>query len=117
MSDLLDRYLACWNAADAEERRRLLQQHWSDDCRYVDPLVDVPGRAGVDAAIAAVHEQFPGFVFTAVGPADAHHDVARFQWGLGPAGAEPVVIGFDVVTTDADGRIRTVTGFLDRVPN
>jgi len=116
MSDLLDHYLACWNATDAGERWHLLQQHWADDCRYVDPLADVQGRAAVDATIAAVQEQFPGFVFTPAGPVDAHHDVARFQWGLGPAGADPVVIGFDVVTTDADGRIRTVTGFLDRIP-
>ena len=116
MSDLIDRYLAGWNATDAGERWRLLQQHWSDDCRYVDPLVDVQGRAALDATIAAVHEQFPGFVFTPAGAVDAHHDVARFTWGLGPAGGDPVVIGFDVVTTDSDGRIRTVTGFLDRVP-
>ena len=117
MSDLIDRYLAAWNATDAGERWQLLQENWSDDCRYVDPMADVQGRAALDATIAAVQEKFPGFVFTPVGAADAHHDVARFQWGLGPAGAEPIVIGFDVVTTDADGRIRTVTGFLDRVPN
>ena len=117
MSDLLDRYLACWNATDPDERWELLRQHWAEDCRYVDPLADVQGRAALDATIAGVHQQFPGFAFTPVGPVDAHHGVARFQWGLGPAGAEPVIVGFDVVTTDADGRIRTVTGFLDRVPN
>lgn len=116
MSDLLDRYLACWNATDPDTRWELLRQQWTDDARYVDPLVDVRGRAALDATIAAVHDQFPGFVFTPAGPVDAHHDVARFTWGLGPEGAEPVVIGFDVVTTDADGRIRSVTGFLDRVP-
>ena len=42
--------------------------------------------------------------------------MVRFGWGLGPYGAEPVVLGFDVVTTDADGRIATVVGFLDKVP-
>ena len=57
-----------------------------------------------------MQEQFPGFVFTPVGPVDAHHQVARFSWGLGPAGADPIVIGFDVITTDADGRIDTVVG-------
>jgi len=117
MSDLIDHYLACWNATDPEQRWELLQQHWSDDCRYVDPLADVQGRAALDATIGAVQQQFPGFVFTPAGPIDAHHDVARFTWGLGPEGAEPIFIGFDVVTTGADGRIRTVTGFLDRVPN
>lgn len=116
MSDLRERYLACWNATDAENRRALLAEHWTQDAAYVDPLVEVSGLDALDATIAAVHEQFPGFVFTAVGPVDAHHDVARFGWGLGPAGSEPVVVGFDVVLTGADGRISAVAGFLDRVP-
>ncbi len=47
---------------------------------------------------------------------DAHHRQARFNWGLGPEGAEPVVIGFDVAVTGEDGRIVAVLGFLDKVP-
>jgi hypothetical protein len=47
---------------------------------------------------------------------DAHHQQARFTWGLGPDGAEPLVVGFDVAVTDGDGRLRTVLGFLDKVP-
>ena len=117
MSDLLENYLACWNETDAAARRALIDEHWSDEPSYVDPLVDIRGRDALDATIAAVHAQFPDFVFTAVGRVDAHHDVARFGWGLGPAGAEPVVIGFDVVRTDAEGRIAGVAGFLDRVPS
>lgn len=116
MSDLRERYLATWNATDADARRGLLAEHWAEGAAYVDPLVQIAGVDAVDATIAAVHQQFPGFVFTPVGPVDAHHDVARFGWGLGPAGAEPVVIGFDVVITGVDGRIRSVVGFLDRVP-
>ena len=117
MSDLIDRYLACWNATEPEARWNLLLEHWADDASYVDPVVDVHGRAALDATIAAVQEQFPTFVFTPVGAVDAHHDVARFGWGLGPEGGEPVIVGFDVVTLEDTGRIRSVVGFLDRVPN
>lgn len=116
MSDLLTTYLACWNETDADARRALIDEHWSEGATYVDPLAEVAGQDAVAATIGAVQSQFPGFVFTPVGEADAHHDQARFRWGLGPAGAEPVVIGFDVVVTDADGRIESVLGFLDRVP-
>jgi hypothetical protein len=43
--------------------------------------------------------------------------VARFRWGLAPEGAgEPVVIGFDVAVVAEDGRLRSVLGFLDKVP-
>ena len=116
MSDLITNYLACWNETDAQARRALLNKHWSPSATYVDPLVEVAGHDDLNAAIGAVQSQFPGFVFTPVGDVDAHHDQARFQWGLGPADAEPVIIGFDVVVTDADGRFEHVLGFLDRVP-
>lgn len=114
--DVAEAYLATWNATDRQERRRLLDGHWSDEATYVDPMAAVEGRDGVDALVAGVQEQFPGFVFTLHGDVDAHHDQLRFRWGLGPAGADPVVIGFDVVVLDDDHRIREVRGFLDVVP-
>lgn len=117
MSDLVTPYLACWNETDAQTRRLLVDRYWTDTPRYVDPMAEATGRDAVIATIAAVQEQFPGFVFSPVGDVDAHHNQARFQWGLGPEGAEPVVIGFDVVVTDDEGRIDQVLGFLDRVPD
>jgi hypothetical protein len=35
---------------------------------------------------------------------------------LGPADGEAPIAGFDVAIVDADGRLREVRGFLDRVP-
>jgi hypothetical protein len=116
MSDLIERYLACWNETDATARRGLIAENWSDLPSYTDPLADVQGRDAIDATIAAVQAQFPGFIFTSAGPVDAHHQQARFTWGLGPAGSEPIILGFDVVTIDDMGRIDTVLGFLDKVP-
>lgn len=116
MSDLVTNYLACWNEDDTDARRALIDQHWTETATYVDPMAEVTGREALNATIGAVRQQFPGFVFTPVGDVDAHHNQARFQWGLGPAGVEPVVVGFDVVVTDADGRFERVLGFLDRVP-
>jgi hypothetical protein len=113
---LADRYLAAWNQTDPAARRALVEELFTEDVRYTDPLADVEGRAALDATIAAVQEQFPGFVFRLAGPADAHHDQVRFTWHLGPEDGEPPVTGSDVAVTDGDGRIRTVLGFLDRVP-
>lgn len=115
MNHVVDAYLATWNAAPAE-RTRLLAEHFSPELTYTDPLAQVAGHDGLHALVDGVHAQFPGFVFTPVGAVDGHHDRIRFQWGLGPEGAEPAVIGFDVVVLDEDGRIRDVHGFLDRVP-
>ncbi|MFI7597905.1 nuclear transport factor 2 family protein [Actinoplanes sp. NPDC049681] len=114
MSDfdaVVTRYLQAWNETDPAERRATIEEVFAADVRYVDPLAAVAGREALDGLIGAVQQRFPGLTFTPGGTADAHHDQGRFTWHLGPD-----VTGFDVVELDADGRIRTVLGFLDRVP-
>jgi len=115
MSDIVEQYLATWNA-EGTERETLLAEHWSTEVTYVDPLAEVRGTAAVGAMIDSVQAQFPDYVFSQASEADAHHRQLRFTWGLGPESEEPVVVGFDVVVLDEDGRIRDVRGFLDRVP-
>ncbi|MFC5911103.1 nuclear transport factor 2 family protein [Streptacidiphilus monticola] len=116
LQDLAERYLAAWNETDPAARRKLIDETWAEDGSYTDPLVEARGRDAIDATLAAVQGEFPGFVFRLAGPVDAHHHIARFTWELGPAGEEPLVLGFDVLAADEEGRIATVLGFLDRVP-
>ncbi|MEU4573212.1 nuclear transport factor 2 family protein [Nonomuraea sp. ATR24] len=115
-NELVQRYLAAWNETDAAARRAALEEVFAEDAGYTDPLVSVRGIDGLDATIAAVQAQFGGLVFSLGGAVDAHHDIARFTWHLGPEGAEPVAVGFDVAVFGADGRISQVLGFLDKVP-
>ncbi|MBM9466970.1 nuclear transport factor 2 family protein [Nakamurella sp. YIM 132084] len=115
MVEAADAYLATFNAA-GPQRTELLTRHWSPSATYTDPLAEVAGHDGIAALIDGVQAQFPGAVFSRLGEPDAHHRQLRFRWGLGPDGAEPVVVGFDVLVLDEDGRIRDVLGFLDRVP-
>ena len=105
MHEIIERYIACWNQTDPGLRRKLIDEVWAADASYTDPLGEAIGREAIDATIAAVQEQFPGFSFTLLGPVDTHHHQARFTWGLGPGGVEPVVVGFDVaVAGDDDAR-------------
>jgi hypothetical protein len=39
----------------------------------------------------------------------------RFSWHLVPSGGEPIALGIDFATLSEDGRLREVTGFLERV--
>jgi hypothetical protein len=115
--DLAQRYIDTWNETDPTARRAAVDQLYSEDAHYVDPVAVAEGREAIAATIGAVQGQFPGFVFRLAGPVDAHHDQARFGWELGPAGQEAPIVGFDVAVTDASGRIQTVLGFLDKVPS
>ncbi|MEU1311530.1 nuclear transport factor 2 family protein [Streptomyces cinnamoneus] len=111
------RYFEAWNAVDAESRAKAVALAWSEDGAYTDPLADVRGHEQVAAVIGAAREQFAGFEFRWDGVVDGHHDTARFSWELvSVADGSAPVAGFDVITLAEDGRIRTVLGFLDRVP-
>ncbi|QHC24647.1 nuclear transport factor 2 family protein [Streptomyces sp. GS7] len=110
------RYIEAWNATEEGARAKAVAAAFTEDATYTDPLADVAGHEGLAAAIAGAHQQFPGFVFRLLGAVDGHHDIARFGWELvAPDGSAPVA-GFDVVRLAEDGRIRSVLGFLDRVP-
>ena len=118
MSDPLaiaTRYLDTWNETDPQRRRRLVAETFSDDARYVDPLMNGSGAAQIDGLIGAVHARFPGFRFAVVGTPNGHGEHVRFSWSLGPSGAEPPIKGSDVVEL-RDGKIAKVVGFLDQVP-
>jgi SnoaL-like domain len=116
MTALAQRYIDSWNEADGQARRALLDELYTPDARYTDPLVDARGRDQIDATIGGAQQQFTGLVFSLGGPVDSHHEIARFQWHLGaPGSAEPAVVGFDVVVAQ-DGRLHRVYGFLDKVP-
>jgi hypothetical protein len=76
--------IAVWNEADESRRLKLLETHWADDARYVDPVAQGSGRAQISAVV--VHQRFPGFRFALKGRADGRRSAAL--WTLGPSGAE-----------------------------
>ncbi|OSP40010.1 hypothetical protein B7767_28640 [Streptomyces sp. 13-12-16] len=113
--ELARRYLASWNERDPARRRALVDELWTDDACYVDPIVTAEGRDAVEEVVATAQRQFPGLVYRPAGKADGHHGVARLAWELAPAGGPPVIVGLAVMVTERT-RLRRVYGFLDPVP-
>jgi hypothetical protein len=109
------RYIDLWNERAPDRRREMLKQNWTDDAKYIDPLMSGDGRDGVDALIAGVQQRFPDFRFSLIGEPNGYGDHVRFSWGLGPDGADSPIKGTDFAVL-ANGRIRSITGFLDQVP-
>ena len=114
--DIANRYVACWNERDPERRRALVAALWTEDATYLDPLMRGEGREGIGALIEGVQARFPEFRFSVKDRPDGHADRVRFSWALGPEGGGGVVEGTDFAVLAGDGRLRAVTGFLDRVP-
>ncbi|MEU2128605.1 nuclear transport factor 2 family protein [Streptomyces sp. NPDC018352] len=115
--EAVQRYFAAWNAATDEELAKAVAAAFTESATYTDPLADVRGHEELAATIDGAHQQFPGFEFRLTGTPDGHHDLARFGWELvSTADGSAPVAGFDVITLADDGRITSVSGFLDRVP-
>ena len=113
---IAETYLRAWNETDATRRQALIEETWTADALYADPMAGAEGHTAIAQLIGAVHAQFPGLVFTISREADGHGRQLRFGWGLGEPGGTPVAYGFDVVVLDEDDRITEVRGFLDEVP-
>lgn len=61
---LAARYIDAWNARDAADRRALVDEVFTPDARYTDPVADIAGSEAIDGLIAAAQQQAAGLVFT-----------------------------------------------------
>src|SRR4051812_6052035 len=112
ITSVVETYIAAWNETDPARRLELVGRAWTEDGSYLDPLMSGQGVSGIAEMIGAAQTQFPGHRFElAFGP-DAHNDVVRFAWDLRGANG-PVASGPDFATVAEDGRLHTVTGFLE----
>ncbi len=108
---VIDAYLATWNETDPAKRAELIAGSLGADLWYRDPMLEADGLEAYDAMIGAVQSQFPGLVMRRTSGVDAHRDVVRFNWALGPVDGEPVFAGLDVAKYDADGKLHRIIGF------
>ena len=115
LTKIAENYIRAWNEPDAARRKPLLAAAFTDDVVYRDPIMQGDGHDGIAALIAGVHQRFDGFRFALKGKPDGFADRIRFSWTLGPQDADSVVEGTDIGIID-EGRLSSVTGFLDKVP-
>lgn len=111
------RYFEAWNARETEARAKAVAAAWTADGGYTDPFSEAGGHEQIAAVIAGTHEQFPGFAFRLAGCGGRASRHGALLLGTGERdGRLGARGGSDVIVLDADGRIKAVLGFLDRVP-
>jgi SnoaL-like domain len=96
---------------DAKKRREAIAALWTEDCVFVDHNGKSRGRYELDRAVAALHQRFPGYVFSELRPADVLEESGRLAWSFGPPG-QGHIRGEDVVLV-RNGRISLMLTFLD----
>ena len=112
----VDRYFAALNETDADRRRDLTLEAWTEDGGYFDPLQQAMGHDELVAVPVLAHEQFPGQRFVRTSGIDAHHGLVRFEWALVDEGGAASVTGLDVGIVADDGRLSRIAGFFGPAP-
>jgi SnoaL-like domain len=113
---IANRYIDLWNERDGAKRLEILAANWASNASYTDPLASVSGAAEISTLIGGVQQRFPEFSFALIGKVDGFGDNVRFSWGLGPKGAADAPIKGTDFAAIKNGKIESVTGFLDQVP-
>jgi hypothetical protein len=117
VNETVVRYLAAWNERDPQRRRELVAATWIEEGSYIDAHRRGDGHSAIDAMLAATQAQFPNYRLNLVSGIEAHNNFVRFSWGAGGTADAPLYIGgTDFATIAPDGRIKTVTGFMDAAP-
>lgn len=112
---VVERYVDFWNADTAAEQQRLATEVLAENITYHAPV----GLTRGAGELIGFRDQFaahaPDYAFRARRQPERHHDRARLQWEL-MTGGESFATGTDVLEVGADGRISSITSFLDRAP-
>ena len=116
-ASVVDTYIAFWNAPDEARRRAMLEEAFAPYARYIGPLVETEGHDGIAAMASRFKENLAGYEIRRTSDVDAHHYVLRYTWQIVPPdGGEVFAAGVDFCELASDGRIGSVTMFLDVAP-
>ena len=109
---LRENIFGVFNEQDAQKRQAKIAELWAEDGVFIVPEGRYEGHSSIEQAAAGLMGMFPNFTFTERGEVQSYNGVGRLAWGFGPAGAEAVVTGIDVLVTK-DDKIGAIYVFRD----
>ena len=124
--ELADRYLALWNEPDADRRRRIVAELWTEDGRHIlqppqeiralaaqpgvglTAVLEARGYEEIEARVASAYEHWVGseeLSFRGRDDAEQLGDVVKFHWEAIDNGGQVFGVGLNFLVLAADGRI------------
>jgi len=125
-AELAERYMSLWNEGDAERRRRLIAELWTEDgMQILQPpeearkiaagpgvgmtaTFEARGHAELEARATTAYEEWvasQGMSFRGRDDADRVGDVVKFHWEGVTSDGEVFAVGLNFLVLAADGRI------------
>ena len=125
-AELAEKYLALWNEPDAERRRRMIAELWTEEGRHVlqppqeisaiaarpglsmTAILDARGYEEIEARAASAYEHWvgsEGLSFRGRDDAERLGDVVKFHWEAVDKDGELFAVGLHFLVLAADRRI------------
>jgi hypothetical protein len=125
-AELAKRYFTLWNEPDADGRRRMIRELWTEDGRHIlqppQEIREIAARPGVampaileargyeeiEARAASAYEHWvgsEGLSFRVRDDAERLADVVKFHWEAVAEDGEVAAVGLNFLVLAADGRI------------
>src|SRR5215217_8528813 len=125
-AELAEKYLALWNESDADRRRRMIAELWTEDGRHIlqppqeiraiaaqpgiamTAILKAQGYEEIAARAASVYEHWvgsEGLSFRGRDDVERLGDVVKFHWEAVAKDGELLGVGLNVLVLAADGRI------------
>ena len=132
-NQLADRYMALWNEPDADRRRRMIAELWTEDGRHLlqppeemraiaaqpgiamPALLEARGHEEIEARAASAYEHWvgsEGLRFQGRDDADRLGDVVKFHWEAITKEGETAAVGLCFLVLAGDGRIERDYTFI-----
>jgi hypothetical protein len=123
---LAKEYLALWNEPDAEHRRRMIAELWTENGRHIlqppqeiravaarpglamTAILEARGYEEIEARAASAYEHWvgsEGLSFRGRDDAERLGDVVKFHWEAVARDGEVFAVGLNFLVLAADGRI------------
>ena len=123
---LAEQYLALWNEPDADRRRQMIAELWTEDGRHVlqppeeiralaarpgiglTAILEARGYEEIEARAASVYEHWvgsEGLRFRGRDDADRLADVVKLHWEAVAKDGTVAAVGLNFLVLAADGRI------------
>src|SRR5262245_46552893 len=132
-AELAERYLALWNEPDADRRRRLIAELWTEHGRHIlqppqeireiaaqpgiglTAILEAQGHEEIEARAASAYEHWvgsEGLSFRGRDDADRLDDVVKFHWEAIAEDGTVAAVGLSFLVLAADGRIERDYTFI-----
>jgi hypothetical protein len=131
-TELVDRFVAIWNEPNAEQRRTMVRQLWTEDALHVfqppqevldaaaglnvTAIFQARGHAELEDRVARAYAEFiaPGqFSFRLAGEPKRVADAVRFTWEMVSTDGAVAGVGLEFFVLAADGRIQLDYQFIE----